>query len=57
MVNLNIISVRLQSLISKLDSETERSTNKGLLNALCNLFIQYEFAEQAVLPPTGIVHV
>ena len=55
MLRYLVFSVRLQHLISNLDSNLESQNSNGLLNALCNLFVQYEFAEQSVLPPTGMI--
>lgn len=51
----------LQKLISKAklgdgasSSETRETKKMGLLEALCNLFVQYQYTELSILPPTEL---
>jgi hypothetical protein len=49
--HLGPFRIELQKLIGR---PSYGLKNGGLLQTLCNLFTQYEFAEQSVLPPTEL---
>jgi hypothetical protein len=53
--HLGPFRIELQRMVANIVTGVESSAGNGaLLTALCDLFVQYEFTELTVLPPTEL---